>query len=62
MDTQVHMREPGLEHKRGSAHGTMAAVAGGITSVFEMPNTKPSTTDEAQLQKKTTDSTKKWVV
>lgn len=52
MDTQVHMREPGLEHKEDLRHGTMAAVAGGITSVFEMPNTKPSTTDEAQLQKK----------
>jgi dihydroorotase len=43
IDTQVHFREPGLEHKEDLATGTAAAVLGGVTTVFEMPNTKPST-------------------
>lgn len=43
IDTQVHFREPGLEHKEDLATGTAAAVLGGVTAVFEMPNTKPST-------------------
>lgn len=44
IDTQVHFREPGLEHKEDLATGTLAAMTGGVTAVFEMPNTKPSTT------------------
>ena len=44
IDTQVHFREPGLEHKEDLATGTLSALAGGVTGVFEMPNTKPSTT------------------
>ena len=44
IDTQVHFREPGLEHKEDLATGTLAALTGGVTAVFEMPNTKPSTT------------------
>lgn len=44
IDTQVHFREPGLEHKEDLATGSLAAVMGGVTAVFEMPNTKPSTT------------------
>jgi dihydroorotase len=43
IDTQVHFREPGLEHKEDLATGTAAAALGGVTTVFEMPNTKPST-------------------
>lgn len=43
IDTQVHFREPGLEHKEDLASGSLAAVLGGITAVFEMPNTKPNT-------------------
>jgi len=43
IDTQVHLREPGLEHKEDLATGTAAAALGGVTAVFEMPNTKPST-------------------
>jgi dihydroorotase len=43
IDTQVHLREPGNEHKEDLATGTAGAAAGGITAVFEMPNTKPST-------------------
>lgn len=43
IDTQVHFREPGAEHKEDLATGTLAAAAGGVTTVFEMPNTSPLT-------------------
>lgn len=43
IDTQVHFREPGLDHKEDLESGSRAAVLGGITGVFEMPNTKPNT-------------------
>ncbi|MGE5514336.1 MAG: dihydroorotase [Bacteroidota bacterium] len=49
IDTQVHFREPGLEHKEDLATGTAAAAMGGVVAVFEMPNTKPGTTTEAEL-------------
>lgn len=52
IDTQVHLREPGLEHKEDLATGTAAAVAGGVTAVFEMPNTRPATTTAEALQDK----------
>ncbi len=45
IDSQVHFREPGLEHKEDFESGTKAAVAGGVTGVFDMPNNKPSITD-----------------
>ena len=44
IDTQVHFREPGLEHKEDLATGSLSAVMGGVTGVFEMPNTNPLTT------------------
>lgn len=44
IDSQVHFREPGLEHKEDLESGTRSAVLGGVTAIFEMPNTKPSTT------------------
>ena len=44
IDTQVHFREPGNEHKEDLQSGSLAAVMGGVTAVFEMPNTKPPTT------------------
>jgi dihydroorotase len=43
IDTQVHFREPGLEQKEDLETGSRAAVVGGVTAVFEMPNTKPLT-------------------
>ncbi|WP_116969897.1 dihydroorotase [Blastomonas sp. UPD001] len=43
IDSQVHFREPGLEHKEDLESGSRAAVMGGVTAVFEMPNTKPNT-------------------
>jgi dihydroorotase len=52
IDTQVHFREPGLEHKEDLATGTTAAVLGGVTAVFEMPNTKPNTLSADDLADK----------
>jgi dihydroorotase len=52
IDTQVHFREPGLEHKEDLASGTAAAAMGGVTAVFEMPNTKPSTATTEELNDK----------
>lgn len=52
IDSQVHFREPGLEHKEDLETGSRAAVLGGVTSVFEMPNTKPLTTSEDALNDK----------
>ncbi|MGH6814918.1 MAG: dihydroorotase [Hyphomicrobiaceae bacterium] len=52
IDTQVHFREPGLEHKEDLETGSRAAVLGGVTAVFEMPNTLPSTTSAAALADK----------
>lgn len=43
IDSQVHFREPGLEHKEDLETGSRAAVLGGVTAVFEMPNTSPNT-------------------
>ena len=52
VDTQVHFREPGNEHKEDLESGTRAAALGGVTAVFEMPNTNPSTTTPEALQDK----------
>ena len=52
IDSQVHFREPGLEHKEDLESGSRAAVLGGVTAVFEMPNTTPLTTSEEALADK----------
>ena len=52
IDSQVHFREPGLTYKEDIFCGTKGAVLGGITSIFEMPNTKPSTTNKDALDEK----------
>ncbi|MCB9868707.1 MAG: dihydroorotase [Planctomycetes bacterium] len=52
IDPQVHFREPGLTHKEDLQSGSLAAVAGGVTSFMEMPNTKPATIDPAALTDK----------
>lgn len=54
IDDQVHFREPGLTHKETILTGSRAAVAGGITSYFEMPNTNPQTTTIEKLEEKFT--------
>ncbi len=52
IDSQVHFREPGLTQKEDIFHGTKSAAMGGVTSIFEMPNTKPPTTNEIEFKKK----------
>jgi len=52
MDTQVHFREPGLTHKEDLETGSRSAVMGGVTAVFEMPNTSPLTVTEATFSDK----------
>ncbi len=52
IDTQVHFREPGLEHKEDLETGSRAAVLGGVTAVFEMPNTSPATVNAELLSDK----------
>jgi dihydroorotase len=52
IDDQVHFREPGLTHKETIKHGSLAAVAGGITSFMEMPNTNPQTITQELLEEK----------
>ena len=50
IDAHVHFREPGLTHKADMQTESIAAAAGGVTSVFDMPNTNPATTSaEASL-------------
>lgn len=52
IDDQVHFREPGLTHKAEIATESRAAVAGGVTSFMEMPNTNPTTTNARELAAK----------
>ena len=52
IDPQVHFREPGREHKEDLGSGSRAAVKGGVTSFLEMPNTDPSTSNQAALDDK----------
>ena len=52
IDDQVHFREPGLTHKANIATESRAAVAGGITTFIEMPNTIPQATTQEELEKK----------
>ena len=52
IDTQVHFREPGAEHKEDLESGSRSAVMGGITAVFEMPNTSPLTVTAEALADK----------
>src|SRR5271167_3622904 len=52
IDTQVHFREPGLVHQEDLETGSRAAALGGVTAVFEMPNTDPTTTTAHALADK----------
>ena len=52
IDTQVHFREPGATHKEDLESGSRSAVMGGVTAVFEMPNTRPVTTTADALADK----------
>ena len=52
IDTQTHFREPGSTDTEDLHSGSRAAIAGGITAVFEMPNTNPPTSNKKEFQKK----------
>jgi Dihydroorotase and related cyclic amidohydrolases len=52
IDTQVHFREPGSTDVEDLESGSKAAVLGGVTSVFEMPNTNPPTSNQKEFNKK----------
>ena len=52
IDTQVHFREPGKNNAENLESGSRAAIAGGVTSVFEMPNTNPPTSTFEEFNKK----------
>lgn len=52
IDSQVHFREPGMTHKEDLETGTRGALLGGVTAIFEMPNTKPSTTTKEAFEQK----------
>jgi dihydroorotase len=52
IDSHVHFREPGLTHKEDLESGSRGAVLGGVTAVFEMPNTEPTTTGAEALADK----------
>ena len=52
IDAHVHFREPGLTHKADMSTESLAAIAGGVTSVMDMPNTLPATTSAAALREK----------
>ncbi|HVO02345.1 MAG TPA: dihydroorotase [Candidatus Cybelea sp.] len=52
IDTQVHFREPGLTHKEDLEHGTAGAALGGVTAIFEMPNTNPNTLSAGDIADK----------
>jgi len=52
IDTQVHFREPGSTDSEDLESGSRAAVLGGVTSLFEMPNTNPPTSNLVEFEKK----------
>ncbi len=52
IDPHVHFREPGLTYKEDFFSGSMAAAAGGVTTILDMPNTKPETTTIKNLEEK----------
>lgn len=52
VDGHVHFRDPGAPHKEDFGSGSAAAVSGGVTTVFDMPNTNPTTTTRARLEEK----------
>ncbi len=54
IDPHVHLRDPGMTHKEDFHTGTKAAVHAGVTCVFDMPNTKPPSTDVSSFQEKKT--------
>jgi dihydroorotase len=56
IDSHVHFRSPGFEHKEDFISGSKAAIAGGVTTVFDMPNTSPPIDSVKKLEKKIKDT------
>src|SRR5947209_5591228 len=50
MEVHGHLREPGLDYKEDIPHGSRAGLAGGFTTIFDMPNVQPPTTTVTRLQ------------
>ncbi|MGD1059840.1 MAG: dihydroorotase [Methanomassiliicoccales archaeon] len=62
IDVHTHMRDPGMTRKEDFATGTISAACGGVTCIFDMPNTNPPTIRRDDMQdKKSTASQKAWV-
>lgn len=59
IDTHVHFRDPGLTHKGDMLSESLAALEGGVTSVIDMPNTKPATVTTAAVDDKIADASQK---
>jgi dihydroorotase len=59
IDDQVHFREPGLTHKADIYTESKSAVAGGVTSYMEMPNTVPASNDNSAFRRKIQDCFRK---
>jgi len=62
IDTQTHFREPGSTDTEDLHSGSRAAIVGGITGVFEMPNTNPPTSNRVEFQKNVRSNNKKWTM
>ena len=62
IDSHVHFRDPGAPHKEDFLSGTQAALAGGVTTILDMPNTQPPTASRAYLDEKITRASTKAVV
>jgi len=62
IDEHVHFREPGFEHKEDFRTGSIAAAAGGVTTVLDMPNTEPPTVDEHGFRVKLEAASRKSIV
>ncbi len=62
IDDQVHFREPGLTHKENWAHATRACAKGGVTSFFDMPNTRPATINCPALHEKLDQASRQCLV
>ena len=50
IEVHGHLREPGLDYKEDIPHGSRAGLAGGFTTIFDMPNTRPPTTTVARVE------------
>src|SRR3954452_20606868 len=62
IDTHVHTRDPGYTHKEDFGTASQAAAAGGVTTIFDMPNVEPPTDTVEEFERKRADAQRKSVV